>query len=66
MRHYEALSHAQESIQRIIDGLENNIPSDFIAQDVRETIFHLAEITGGEITTPEVLSNIFSKFCIGK
>lgn len=65
-RHYEALTHAQKSIERIMEGLANNIPSDFIAQDARETIYHLAEITGGEITTPEVLSNIFSKFCIGK
>ena len=66
VRHYEALQHSLESIERIIGGLNNNIPSDFIAQDARETIHYLSEITGGEITTPEVLSNIFSKFCIGK
>ena len=66
VRHYEALQHSLESIERIIEGLKNNIPSDFIAQDARETIHYLSEITGGEITTPEVLSNIFSKFCIGK
>lgn len=66
VRHYEALQHSLGSIERIIEGLNNNIPSDFIAQDARETIHHLSEITGGEITTPEVLSNIFSKFCIGK
>lgn len=66
VRHYEALRHSLESIERIIEGLNNNIPSDFIAQDARETIHYLSEITGGEITTPEVLSNIFSKFCIGK
>lgn len=66
IRHYEALQHSLESIERIIEGLNNNIPSDFIAQDARETIHYLSEITGGEITTPEVLSNIFSKFCIGK
>ena len=66
VRHYEALQHSLESIERIIEGLNNNIPSDFIAQDARETIHYLSEITGGEITTPEVLSNIFSKFCIGK
>ena len=66
VRHYEALQHSLESIERIIEGLNNNIPSDFIAQDARETIHYLSEITGGEITTPEVLLNIFSKFCIGK
>lgn len=66
VRHYEALQHSLKSIERIIEGLNNNIPSDFIAQDARETIHYLSEITGGEITTPEVLSNIFSKFCIGK
>lgn len=66
VRHYEALQHSLESIERIIEGLNNNIPSDFIAQDARETIHYLSEITRGEITTPEVLSNIFSKFCIGK
>ena len=66
VRHYEALQHSLGSIERIIEGLNNNIPSDFIAQDARETIHYLSEITGGEITTPEVLSNIFSKFCIGK
>ena len=66
VRHYEALQHSLGSIERIIEGLNNNIPSDFIAQDASETIHYLSEITGGEITTPEVLSNIFSKFCIGK
>jgi tRNA modification GTPase len=66
LRHYEALTHALESIDRVIDGLQMNIPADFVAQDIREALFHLAEITGGEITTDEVLSNIFAHFCIGK
>lgn len=65
-RHYEALRNAQHSIKAIITGLTTNIPSDLIAQDLRETLYHLGEITGGEITTPEVLSNIFSRFCVGK
>ena len=65
-RHYEALTHALESIDRVIDGLQMNIPADFVAQDIREALFHLAEITGGEITTDEVLGNIFAHFCIGK
>ena len=66
LRHYEALTHALESIDRVIDGLQMNIPADFVAQDIREALFHLAEITGGEITTDEVLGNNFAHFCIGK
>ena len=66
LRHYEALTHALESIDRVINGLQMNIPADFIAQDLRAALFHLAEITGGEITTDEVLGNIFAHFCIGK
>ena len=66
LRHYEALTHALESIDRVIEGLQMNIPADFVAQDIREALFHLAEITGGEITTDEVLGNIFAHFCIGK
>ena len=66
LRHYEALTHALDSIDRVINGLQTNIPADFIAQDIREALFHLAEITGGEITTDEVLGNIFAHFCIGK
>ena len=66
LRHYEALTHALESIDRVIEGLQMNIPADFVAQDIREVLFHLAEITGGEITTDEVLGNIFAHFCIGK
>lgn len=65
VRHAEALSHAMSSTQRIINGLENNLSGDFIAQDVRETIYHLASITGA-ITTDGLLSHIFSHFCIGK
>ena len=66
LRHYEALTHALESIDRVIEGLQMNIPADFVAQDIREALFHLAEITGGEITSDSILSNIFKNFCIGK
>lgn len=65
MRHYEVLCNAYESIQRVEDGLEANISGDFLSQDIRECLHYLGEITG-EITTDEVLGNIFSKFCIGK
>jgi tRNA modification GTPase len=64
-RHYEALQRASESLQRAIDGLNTGITGDFLAQDIRETLHYLGEITG-EITTDEVLSNIFKNFCIGK
>ena len=65
-RHYDALVHAQESIQRVVMGMEQQIPGDLLAEDLRLTINHLAEITGGQITPNEVLENIFKHFCIGK
>ncbi|MCH5216878.1 MAG: tRNA uridine-5-carboxymethylaminomethyl(34) synthesis GTPase MnmE [Muribaculaceae bacterium] len=64
-RHYQALMHAAESISRAINGLEQGLSGDFISQDIRETTHYLGEITG-EITTTDLLSTIFSKFCIGK
>ncbi len=66
MRHYEALNLAHQSIDRVIDGLAMQIPADLVAQDIRETLIHLADITGGKITPDEVLANIFAHFCIGK
>ncbi len=64
-RHYEALTHARESIARVIDGLRSGLSGDFIAQDLRETTHHLGEITG-TVTTPDILATIFSRFCVGK
>ena len=65
LRHYEALKKALEAIRRVKDGLDSGITHDFLAQDIRECMFYLGEITG-QITTDEILGNIFSKFCIGK
>jgi len=65
MRHYEALSNALEAIERVGKGLQEGISGDFISQDIRECMHYLGEITG-DISTDEVLGNIFSKFCIGK
>lgn len=65
IRHYEALIHAKDSIIRVLEGLELNISGDFLSQDIRECMHHLGEITG-QISSNEVLGNIFSKFCIGK
>ncbi|PLX24323.1 MAG: tRNA uridine-5-carboxymethylaminomethyl(34) synthesis GTPase MnmE [Marinilabiliales bacterium] len=64
-RHYEALEKASKSLQRAIEGVNTGISGDFLAQDIRETLHYLGEITG-EITTDEVLGNIFKNFCIGK
>jgi tRNA modification GTPase len=64
-RHYEALTKALEAVLRVENSLQTGVSSDFIAQDIREIMHHLGEITG-EITTDEILGNIFSKFCIGK
>lgn len=64
-RHYEALTHALESIRRVLQGLNDNISGDFLSQDIRECIHHLSDIIG-EVTTEDILSNIFAHFCIGK
>ena len=64
-RHYEALEKASVALQRAIDGLDTGITGDFLAMDIREVLHYLGEITG-EITTDEVLGNIFKNFCIGK
>lgn len=65
LRHYEALRKSLEAIVRVKEGLEVDITHDFLAQDIRECMFYLGEITG-QISTDEILGNIFSKFCIGK
>jgi len=64
-RHFEALSKAYESIERVQLGLSNFISGDFLAQDIRECLHYLGEITG-EISTDEILGHIFKNFCIGK
>ncbi|MBO6144597.1 MAG: tRNA uridine-5-carboxymethylaminomethyl(34) synthesis GTPase MnmE [Prevotella sp.] len=65
-RHYDALLRAHTSILRVLDGLQQHISGDLLSEDLRQTLDILAEITGGEITTNEVLGNIFSHFCVGK
>ena len=66
IRHYEALSRALDSIHRVQDGLQMQLSGDFVSQDLRECLYHLAEIVGGEIGVEEVLGNIFKHFCVGK
>lgn len=65
LRHYASLNSALEAIRRVKEGLEIGITHDFLSQDIRECMFYLGEITG-QISTDEILGNIFSKFCIGK
>lgn len=64
-RHYEALSHALTAIDRVTEGLNSGLSGDFISQDLRECIYHLSDIAG-EVTTDQVLGNIFKHFCVGK
>ena len=64
-RHAQALTDARTSLLRVRDGLASGLPTDLAAQDLRESIYHLGSIVG-EISTDEVLGNIFANFCIGK
>lgn len=64
-RHKNALQKAAKSLDEVRKGLSGNTTGDLIAVDIRKTLFHLGEITG-EISTDDLLGNIFSKFCIGK
>ena len=65
-RHYEALVHAKETIERVIEGMDMGLSGDLLAEDLRICLEQLAEITGGQITPQETLNNIFKHFCVGK
>ena len=65
-RHYEALTLAHSHLQRVIDGLQQQLSGDLLSEDLRLTLDTLSEITGGQITPNEVLGNIFNHFCVGK
>ncbi len=64
-RHYQALTRARDAIARAITGLDNGLSGDLLDQDIRECLHWLGEITG-EITTDNILGEIFSHFCVGK
>ncbi len=64
-RHYEALSKSMDALQEAADALKQQIPTDLVAVDIRKALHHIGTITG-EITTHEMLGNIFGRFCIGK
>ena len=66
-RHYDALTRAQERLNRVISSLQTQVPGDLVAEDLRQVLSELSEITGeGQITPNEVLGNIFKNFCVGK
>ena len=65
LRHVEALEKTKTSLLDVKSGLENNIPSDLVAIDLRRALNYLGEISG-EISTDDLLESIFSNFCIGK
>ncbi|MCI7378880.1 MAG: tRNA uridine-5-carboxymethylaminomethyl(34) synthesis GTPase MnmE [Bacteroidales bacterium] len=65
-RHYAAILSALADLDRVTSGLRDGLPGDLISQDLRSVLFHLAEITGGAITSDEVLHSVFKSFCIGK
>ena len=65
LRHFQHLTQTNEALNNVLEGLNHSITGDFLAQDIRFALHHLGEITG-QITTDDLLANIFSKFCIGK
>lgn len=66
VRHYNALKQALEALQRAKQAFVNQTPTDLVAEDLRQCLHHLGEITGSEITSDTILQNIFSHFCVGK
>ena len=64
-RHLEALRQALDALHRALTALDDDRPADLLSEDIRQVIHHLGTITG-EITNDDILSQIFSKFCIGK
>lgn len=65
IRHFEALMHAKESLEQVKKGMDSKLSADLLAQDLRQALYHIGNITG-EVTTGEILNTIFSRFCIGK
>ncbi|GAB1464315.1 tRNA uridine-5-carboxymethylaminomethyl(34) synthesis GTPase MnmE [Pedobacter sp.] len=65
IRHVEALKQTQNSLNNVLQNIDNPITSDFLAMDIKQALHYLGEITG-TVTTGDLLENIFTKFCIGK
>ena len=66
VRHYNALKQALKALRRAKKAFTNQIPTDLVAEDLRQCLHHLGEITGSEVTSDDVLHNIFAHFCVGK
>jgi len=64
-RHYQALKEAQEALETVWETLDSNYTSDILALEIKRALDALGQITG-EISSDEILGNIFGKFCIGK
>lgn len=64
-RHYEALHQSSVSLEAVLEGLNSGLSGDLLALDIRKALYHLGEITG-QVTSEDLLANIFSRFCIGK
>jgi len=64
-RHFDSLNRANQSLDAVLQGMDSGITSDFIAMDIRQALHHLGTITG-QVSTDDLLGNIFSRFCIGK
>jgi tRNA modification GTPase len=64
-RHVEALRHTNSALIKVLEGLNHNVSGDFLAMDIRQALHYLGTITG-EISSDDLLTNIFSRFCIGK
>ena len=65
IRHLEALQKTEQSLNSVLENIDNPVTSDFLASDIKQALYYLGEITG-TVTTDDLLENIFSKFCIGK
>ena len=65
IRHLEALKKTEDSLHQVLGGIDDPVTSDFLALDIKQALYYLGEITG-QVTTDDLLDNIFSKFCIGK
>jgi len=65
LRHFQNLTQTNDALNRVLSGMDSGITGDFLAMDIRQALHYLGEITG-QVTTDDLLANIFSKFCIGK
>jgi tRNA modification GTPase len=64
-RHYDALRRTADALKKALEGLKTGVTGDFVAMDIRQAMYELGTITG-DISTDDLLGNIFANFCIGK